>query len=271
MLGVYTIVQSSEYGLGSVRTIALAVVTFALLGAFVARQAMGRNPILPLRMFRSLTVSGANVVQALMSTAFLSFFFMGSLDMQRVLGYGPMTIGLAFLPVAVVMGVFSFRFSAPLITRFGPYAMLVTGLVILGAALAVLGFGPTNPNYFVHLMIPLALLGLGGGLVFPSVTMIAMADVAPNDAGLASGLLNTTGQIGGALGLAVLATVANARTINLAQSGSGGAAALAGGYHLSWLVGAATVVVTLAVAAWALRPRSFEASEPALAEGEAAA
>ena len=261
MLGVYTIVQTSDNGLASTRTAVLGAVTLALAGAFVVRQARGRNPILPLRLFRSRMVTGANLVQALMSVSFLGFFFLGSLDLERVLGYGPMAIGLAFLPVAIVMAVFSVRFSAQLIGRFGPYAILVCGLAVAGVALAMVGVGPTNPNYALHMMLPMAMLGLGGGLAFPALTMIAMADVAPSDAGLASGLLNTTGQVGGAFGLAVLATVAGGRTVALARQGTDGAAALAGGYHFAWLVCAAIVVVTLAGAAWLLRPRRMAEAE----------
>jgi EmrB/QacA subfamily drug resistance transporter len=253
MLGVYTIIQTSDYGLGSTRTIVLGTITIALLAAFVARQATGRNPILPLRIFRSRMVSVSNVVQALMNISFLSFFFLGSLDMQRVMGYGPMAIGLAFLPVALVMAVFSVRFSAQLIARFGPWAMLMTGQLVLVAALLMLGFGPAHPNYLIHMMVPLALMGLGGGLSFPALTIIAMADVQMNDSGLASGLLNTTGQVGGALGLAVLATVAGSRTVDMMHSGASLTAALAGGYHFAWLVGAGVVVVNLVIAATLLR------------------
>src|SRR5882762_344428 len=190
MLGVYTIVESSNYGLGSLHTIGFGAVSLALLAAFVIRQARGRNPILPLRVFASRNLSTANVVQALMSSAFLGFFFLGSLDLERVLNYGPMAIGLAFLPVAVVMGLFSVRFSAQLINRFGPLAVLVSGQVVIAVALALLGFGPTVATYPVHLLLPLALLGLGGGLSFPSLTIIAMADAGPSDSGLASGVLN---------------------------------------------------------------------------------
>jgi EmrB/QacA subfamily drug resistance transporter len=253
MLGVYAIVESSDYGLGSLRTIALGALSLALMAAFVARQAFARNPILPLRLFASRKLSAANIVQALMSCAFLGFFFMASLDLQRVLGYGPMEIGLAFLPVAVVMGLFSVRFSALLINRFGPLAVLVSGQVVIAIALAWLGFGPANADYAVNLMVPLALLGLGGGLSFPSLTIIAMSDATPNDAGLASGLLNTTGQVGGALGLAVLATLAGARTLSLVHDGFGTAVALSDGYHLAWLVSAGTILVTLALTLAALR------------------
>jgi EmrB/QacA subfamily drug resistance transporter len=271
MLGVYAIVESSDFGLGSLRTLGLGAVALALLAAFVVRQALARNPILPLRIFSSRRLSAANIVQALMSSAFLGFFFMGSLDLQRVLGYGPMDIGLAFLPVAVVMGLFSIRFSAQLINRFGPLTVLVSGQVVIATALAVLAFGPVNANYLVHLLVPLALLGLGGGLSFPSLTIIAMSDAQPSDAGLASGLLNTTGQVGGALGLAVLATIAGARTLNLVHDGVGSAAALAGGYHLAWLIGAATICITLALTMSFLRARTSLESEGDFAEDEAVA
>jgi EmrB/QacA subfamily drug resistance transporter len=246
MLGVYTIVQTSDYGLGSTRTLVLGGIAVALLGAFVVRQARGRNPILPLHIFRSRKVAGTNVVQALMSTSFFGFFFLGSLDLERVLGYGPMAIGLAFLPVAIVMALFSIRFSAQLVARFGAGPMLVAGQVVAGIALVMVAFGPTSANYTIHLLVPMALLGLGGGLAFPSLTMIAMADVHPSDAGLASGLLNTTGQVGGALGLAVMATLAGSRTVDLVSNGIDTVTALAAGYHFAWLIGAAIVVVTLA-------------------------
>ena len=258
MLGVYTIVQTSDHGLVSVRTAVLGAVAVALLAAFVVRQARGRNPILPLRLLRSRKVAGSNLVQALMSTAFLGFFFLGSLDLERVQGYGPMAIGLAFLPVAVVMALFSVRLSAQLIARFGPGAMLVAGQAVAMIALAAVAVGPVHPNYFVHLMLPMALLGLGGGLSFPALTMIAMADVAPRDAGLASGLLNTTGQVGGAFGLAVLATIAGGRTLDLVRSGSELGVALSGGFHFAWMVCAGLVVLTLAAAAFLLRTPSAE-------------
>jgi EmrB/QacA subfamily drug resistance transporter len=253
MLAVYAIVQSSDYGLGSFRTLGLGGLALGLLAAFLVRQARARNPILPLRIFGSRKLSAANVVQALMSSAFLGFFFIASLDLQRVMGYGPMAIGLAFLPVAVVMGLFSIRFSAQLINRFGPLAVLVSGQVVIVVALATLGLEPVNATYTLHLLVPLALLGLGGGLSFPSLTIIAMADARPSDSGLASGLLNTTGQVGGALGLAVLATLAGARTYDLIRNGAGATAALAGGYHMSWLVGAGTIAITLALTMALLR------------------
>src|SRR5216684_1580581 len=271
MLGVYTIVQTSDYGLGSLRTLGFGAVSLAMLAAFVLRQARARNPILPLRVFRSRTLAGTNLVQALMSVPFISFFFLGSLYLERVLNYGPMGIGLAFLPVAVVMGLFSVRFSAPLIARFGAGPMLAAGQVLAAAALVMVASGPTHATYAVNFLVPMVLFGLGGGLSFPALTMLAMSGVAPSDAGLASGLLNTTGQVGGAFGLAVMATVAGGRTVQMMQAGAGVADALAAGYHLAWLAGAGIVVVTLGVAAWFLRARPVPQADISGAECEAVA
>jgi MFS family permease len=161
--------------------------------------------MVPLRIFRSGAVSGSNAVQALLTAGFFSFFFLGSLDFERVLGYGPLSIGLAFLPVAVVMGGFSVRFTAPLVMRYGAFAVTLAGQVVIGAALLLLGLGPVHGDYLANLLLPMLMLGLGGGLTFPALTMLAMSGAAPAETGLASGLLNTTGQVGGALGLAVLA------------------------------------------------------------------
>lgn len=230
MLGVYAIVSASAPA---------GLVALALLGAFLVRQTRTANPMLPLRLFRSLTLSGTNAVQTLLSAAFLSFFFLASLDMEKVLGYGPLALGLGFLPVAAVMGIFSIRFSARLVMRFGGFKVLLAGQAVILVALVMVALGPPRVEYLRDLLVPMALLGLGGGLSFPALTMIAMSDVPAEDTGIASGLLNTTGQTGGALGLAVLATVA----------------ALAG-FHAAWLVSAVIVVATIGVTVSMLRPRA---------------
>jgi len=270
MVAVYAIVQSSVYGLGSVHTLGFGALALALLIGFVIREASAASPILPLRIFSSRRLSAANLVQALMTSAFFGFFFFGSLDLERVLGYGPMAMGLAFLPVAVVMGLFSIRLSARLIKRFGTVRVLVAGQAVIVVALLLLGFGPTHAIYPIHLMVPLALLGLGGGLSFPTLAIIAMSDAQESDAGLASGILNTTGQMGGALGLAVLATVAGAHTLGLSRGGADTATALAGGYHFAWLVGAATTIVTLGIVLTALRSEQAIHGAPVGAEVEVA-
>jgi MFS family permease len=269
MLGVYTIVESSTYGLGSPRTLGLGAIAIALLVAFIVRQATAATPLLPLRLFKARHFSGANVIQALSAPAMFSFFFLGSLDLQRVLHYGPMAMGLAFLPVALGMGALSIGVTARLIMRFGAYAVLLAGLTLITAALGIAARGPVMSNYFPDLFIVMALLGIGGGLAFPGLTVLAMARTTPSDSGLASGLINTTGQVGGALGLAVLATLSTTRTSELFGHGQPIASALSGGFHLAWAVGAGLGFVALVVAATLLRPeRGAEVAVPIEEEEE---
>src|SRR3989454_296861 len=215
MLGVFAIVQSSEYGLVSTRTLGFGGLALILLAAFVVRQATASNPLLPLRLFLSRNLSASNVIQAIGGVAMFGFFFMGSLDMQRVLGYGPLEIGLAFLPVSVGMGALSIGVTARLIMRFGARTVLLAGFGLISLALVLAARGPVGADYLRDLFPALALLGIGGGLAFPSLGVVAMAGATPSDAGLASGPLNTTGQVGGALGLAALATVSTGRTREL--------------------------------------------------------
>ena len=260
MLGVYTIVQSPVSGLGSVRTLGLGALAVSLLVAFVVRQAVGRNPILPLRIFRSRNVSGANVIQATMTVGMFGFFFFGSLDFERVLHYGPLAIGLAFLPVAVAMAALSIQLSPRLIMRFGARTVLLAGQAMIACSLLLVVQGPVHSDYVRDLLLPLALLGIGGGLAFPSLAIFAMAGATPSDSGVASGLLNTSAQVGGALGLAVLATVSTNRTSQLIAHGQSSAAALSGGYHLAWAIGAVLVVATIGLAATVLKWESPRAA-----------
>jgi hypothetical protein len=228
-------------------------VALGLLAAFIVRQALARNPILPLRLFRSRNLSGANLIQAVMVAAFFGFFFLGSLNLERVLRYGPMEIGLAFLPVAAGMGALSLSWSARLIMRFGARAVLLVGLVMIAAGLVLLAQGPMMSDYLRDLLLPMVLLGIGGGLAFPALTIVAMADATPSDSGLASGLLNTTMQVGASLGLAILATLSSTRTGQLLADGRSLTAALSGGYHLAWAIGAGLTLLAIALAATVLR------------------
>ena len=271
MLGVYTIVESATYGLGSLRTLGFSAVALALLGAFLVRQTVARNPILPLRLFQSRNLSGANVIQALMTVGMFGMFFLGSLDLERILHYRPLAIGLAFLPVALAMGSLSIGVSARLIMRFGARSVLMTGQVMIAASLVLLTLGPMNSQYLRDWFVPLLLLGIGGGLAFPALAILAMADATPSDSGLASGLLNTSAQVGGALGLAVLATVSTSRTGQLIAQGQATAAALSGGYHFAWAIGAALVVATIVLAATVLKPQLATAPEGSIEIEEASA
>jgi EmrB/QacA subfamily drug resistance transporter len=249
MLGVYTIVKpAADSGWGSSSTLGCAASSAALLGAFLAREATAKNPLMPLRIFRSRNVCGANIVQVVGAAGMFGTFFLGALYVQKVLHYSPLTIGFAFLPVSVLMGALSVRYSARLITRFGARALCVVGLGLIAGALAIFAVIPVSAGYWLHLFPPLALIGVGAGLCFPPLMGLAMSGVTAQDSGLASGLVNTTGQVGGALGLAVLATMTSARATHLLAAGDSGPAALTGGYHLGFWISAGLVVLGIVVA-----------------------
>ena len=255
MLAVYTIVKpAAEDGWGSTSAIGLGALALALLAAFIAREATARTPLIPLRIFRSRNVSGANTVQALLVAGMFGMFFLGSLYLEQVLGYDPLEIGLAFLPATIVMGVLSLRYSELLITRYGPRTVLIPGMVLVAAALVLFAQAPIDGSYLPDVLPVMLLLAFGVGVSFPALMTLAMSGATPQDAGLASGLVNTTAQVGGALGLAVLATVSATRTDDLLGQGEATASALTGGYHLAFWIGAALVLAALVVTVTVVRP-----------------
>ncbi len=253
MVGVYTILEVDQEGWGSAQTLALGGVSMALLAGFVARQAQIANPLMPLRLFRSRKVAGANAVMALWSVGMFGMFFLGALYMQQVLGYEPLAVGLAFLPVTAVMGVLSLRYAEPLITRYGPRTVLIPGLACIAGGLLLFTQAPTDAAYAVDILPVMTLLGLGAGLAAPSLMTLAMSGATPGDSGLASGLVNTTVQVGGAIGLAVLATLASERTEGLRAAGEPAASALNAGFQVAYLVGATLVLVAIVIAVTVLR------------------
>jgi EmrB/QacA subfamily drug resistance transporter len=254
MLGVYTILHVTEAGWTSTETLGLGALSLALLAAFLVRQARVADPLMPLRLFRSRNVAGANVVQALLVVGMFGLFFLGALYLQRILGYSALGVGVAFLPATLVMGTMSLRVSARLNLRYGPKATLLPAMVAIGAALLWFARTPLDATYAIDILPSTVLLGLGAGLAFPSLMTLAMSAATPRDAGLASGLVNTSAQVGGAVGLAVIATVAAERTDALLRDGRPAAAALNSGFHLAYVVGAALVAVAFVVAAVVLRP-----------------
>jgi EmrB/QacA subfamily drug resistance transporter len=275
MLGVYTIVKAQSYGWGSLHTLGLGAVAVGLLAGFIGWERRARTPLMPLRMFRSRNVAGANLVQMLFVAGMFGMFFLGSLYMQRVLGYSALEIGLAFLPVALLIGAFSLGISARLNMRFGPRATLIPGLVFGAAGLALFTRASVGSSYTSDLLPPMILVGAGAGLSFPSLMMLAMSGADPSDAGLASGLVNTTQQVGGALGLAVLATISATRTDTLLRAGKTSASALTSGYHLAWVIGTALLVAAVGAAVTVLRPQArleprVEQAEVEVAYSEAA-
>jgi EmrB/QacA subfamily drug resistance transporter len=254
MLGVYTIVQSAEQGWTSARTLVLGAVSIALLAAFVARQSRTSNPLMPLRLFRTPNFAGANLAQILMISGLFGMFFLGTLYLERILDLTPIEIGLAFLPVSISIGVLSLGVSPRLVTRYGGRAVLVPGLVLIAAGLALFARAPVDGGYLADVLPTMVLVGLGAGLSFPALMTLAMSGATPSDSGLASGVVNTTQQVGAALGLAVLATLSADRTESLLSDGDPVATALTGGYQLAFVVAAALVAVGTIVAITTLRP-----------------
>jgi MFS family permease len=255
MLGVYTIVNpAAEYGWGAGITLALGALSLALLAAFVLREATAKNPLVPLRIFRSRNVAGSNIVQVLSVAGMFGMFFLGALYLQRILGYDALQTGLAFLPVTILMGILSVRYTDRLVMRFGARKLVLAGLALFMAGLALFTRAPIGGDYLVDIFPVMVLLGVGAGLCFPALMTLAMSGATPEDAGLASGLINTTAQVGGALGLAVLATLSAARSGALIGAGEHTAAALTSGYHLAFGIGAGLVLIAIAVAVTVLEP-----------------
>ena len=275
MLGVYTIVKpAAELGWGDAQTLGLAAASLVLLAAFILREARAETPLIPLGIFRSRNISGANVVQALSVAGMFGPFFLGSLYLERVLGYDALQIGLAFLPVTIFMGTLSYRYSERLIMRFGAKNLVVPGLGMIVVALVLFALAPVGGSYVVNILPVTILLGTGAGLAFPALMGVAMSGVTPENAGLASGLVNTSAQVGGALGLAVLATLSTTRTASAVADGASTASALTSGYHLAFLVAAGLLLASIAVAVVVIEPPAKQQAEvtelPAEADDELA-
>src|SRR3954469_23737699 len=253
MLGVYTILQVPQQGWTSAETLGLGALSLAMVAGFVIRQGRIANPLMPLRLFRSANVTGANLVLVLLVAGMFAMFFLGALYLQRILGYSPFEVGLAFLPSTLVMGTLSLRYTERLNMRFGAKATLLPALGFLAAGLLLFTRTPVGGDYLTDVAPPVILIGLGAGLGFPSLMMLAMSGATPRDSGLASGLVNATVQVGGAVGLAVLATVATDRTTGLVATGESAASALNSGFHLAYLVGTLLAVAAFVVAAVGLK------------------
>jgi EmrB/QacA subfamily drug resistance transporter len=267
MLGVFTILQIEKWGWGDTRTLVLSAISAVLLALFVFRQSRIANPLMPLRLFRSRNVAGSNVLQALLVAGMFGMFFLGALYLQRVLGYSPLKVGLAFLPTTIVMGALSLGFSEKLIMRFGPRTTLIPGVCLVVVALLLFARTPVDGDYLTDLLPPFLLIGIGVGTSFPAIMTLAMSGATPEDAGLASGLVNTSMQVGGSIGLAVLATLSTERTNSLLADGEGQLQALNGGYHVAYLIGAGLAAIAVAIAVFVLRSPSPQ-KMPAPQEGE---
>jgi len=266
MIAVYAIVNGNGVGWLTGRTLGLLAVAGVLFAIFLVIEARTSSPLMPLSLFRLRNLSTANVVGVLWSAAMFAWFFLSALYLQLVLGYSPLQVGLAFLPGNLIMGALSIGLSARLVMRFGIRPPLAVGLLLAGLGLALFARAPVDGTFVVDVLPAMVLLGLGAGMAFNPVLLAAMNDVEPQDAGLASGVVNTSFMMGGALGLAVLASLAASRTDALLASGEDQLEALTGGYHLAFVVGALFAVTAAVVGAVLLRPRSMpsEHAEPAV-------
>jgi EmrB/QacA subfamily drug resistance transporter len=270
MLGVYAILQASEDGWGSPQVLGFGAVSLLLTAAFVYRQSRIENPLMPLRMFRSRNVSGANLVQMLTVAGMFAMFFLGALYLQEILGYSPLGVGIAFLPATLITGTLSLRFSEKLNMRFGPKTTLIPGLIAMGIGLLLFARTPVDGSYVTDILPVMLLLGVGGGVAFPALMMLAMSGSTQEDSGLASGLVNTSMQVGGAIGLAVLATLAASTTDNKIADGASRDSALVSGFHVAYLVGAGLVLAALITAVTVIREAKMPSPEEMAAMGGAA-
>jgi EmrB/QacA subfamily drug resistance transporter len=267
MLAVYAIVNGNDTGWTSPQTLLLLGAAAVLLGAFLLIESRVSSPLMPLGLFRLRNVATANVIAVLWAAAMFAWFFISALYLQLVLGYSPLEVGLAFLPANLIMGAFSLGLSARLVMRFGIRTPAAAGLLIAAAGLALFSRAPVDGNFVVDILPSMILLAIGAGMAFNPLLLAAMSDVAPEESGLASGVVNTAFMMGGALGLAVLASVAASRTDSLAASGESELAALNGGYHAALLLGAVFALAASGIAAWFFRPKAAPVpeAEPALA------
>jgi MFS family permease len=199
-------------------------------------------------------VTGANLIQALSISGMFGVFFLGTLYLQRILGYSALEIGVAFLPTTIAMGTMSVRYSERLVMRFGARRTLFPGLALILAGLLLFARVPVDGSYLTDVFPMCVLLGIGAGTCFPALMNLAMSDSTPQDAGLASGLVNTTAQVGAALGLAVLATLSASHTEGLLGDGEAAAAALTGGYRFAFWIAAGLVAAAIVVALTVLKP-----------------
>jgi EmrB/QacA subfamily drug resistance transporter len=267
MLAVYAIVNGNRVGWTSGRTLGMLAAALLLIGLFVAVESRVRSPLMPLGILRLRNVATANVVGVLWAAAMFAWFFLSALYLQLVLGYSPLQVGLAFLPGNVVMGVLSVGVSAKLVMRFGIKPPLAAGLLCASVGLVLFARAPVGGTFVVDVLPSMILLGLGAGIAFNPVLLAAMSDVAPEESGLASGVVNTAFMMGGALGLAVLASLAASRSDSLRGDGHGPLDALVGGYHVAFLVGAIFAVAAAAIGAGLLRTGRQQAHDGSRASG----
>jgi EmrB/QacA subfamily drug resistance transporter len=253
LLAVYAVINGNVAGWASAQTLGLLGAAIVLLAAFLVIESRVAHPLMPLSMFRLRNVSTANAVGVLWAASMFAWFFMSALYLQQVLGYDPLQVGLAFLPANLIMAVFSLGLSAKVVLRFGITRPIVAGLVLAALGLALFARAPVAGEFLIDVLPGMALLGLGAGMAFNPVMLAAMSDVSADESGVASGLVNTSFMMGGALGLAVLASLAATETANALAANADRLAALNSGYHSAFFGGAIFAFIAAALAAGFIR------------------
>jgi EmrB/QacA subfamily drug resistance transporter len=254
MLGVYAVVKSSDYGWLSIRTLGVGAAALALIAAFFAVEARIDNPIMPLRILRVRGLLSSSLVRGFLFTGMYGCFFLGTLYLEHVLGYSALHTGLAFLPMTLVVAVFATGITARLVVRFGAWRTLMPAMALVAGGLALLGTAGTHASYFPGLFLAFLLIGAGMGTASVPLLTIAMSEVPPSEAGLASGIVNVSMQVSGALGVAVLGTISADHTRALMAAGGSLDSALTAGYHLAFAVAVGCVLAGMLVAGLLLRP-----------------
>jgi EmrB/QacA subfamily drug resistance transporter len=262
MVAVYATLNGNADGWTSGSTVVRYAIALALFVSFVVIETRVSSPLMPLGLFRRRNLSTASVAGILWAGAMFAWFFLSALYMQLVLGYSPLKVGLGFLPGNLVMGFLSIAVSAKLVMRYGVRIPLAVGLAAAGLGLLLFARAPVGGGYVVDVLPGMILLGLGAGIAFNPVLFAAMSEVKPEESGLASGIVNTAFMMGGALGLAVLASVAASRTSHLESSGHSTASALTGGYHTAFVIGALFAAAAATIGASLLRTHTAPAHEP---------
>ncbi|CAA9390811.1 MAG: Uncharacterized MFS-type transporter [uncultured Ramlibacter sp.] len=260
MLAVYAVVNGNEAGWTSLQTLGLLATSVVLLAAFIAIESRIDAPLMPLGLFRHRNLAIANIAGVLWAAAMFAWFFMSALYMQLVLGYTPMQVGLAFLPGNLIMAFMSLGASARIVVRYGIRRPLGAGLLVAAIGLALFARAPVGGNFLIDVLPAMLLLGLGAGVAFNPMLLAAMNDVGPQDSGLASGVVNTSFMMGGAIGLAVLASVAVARTAALQASGADALLALNAGYQLAFGIGAVFALIAAGLGFVGLRETQGQVS-----------
>jgi EmrB/QacA subfamily drug resistance transporter len=254
MSGIYAIVHASGHGWGSSSVLGFGAIAVALMAAFLTLEARIANPIMPLRILRVRGLVSSSVVRGFLVTGMYSTFFLGTLYLEHVLHYGALQTGLAFLPWTVTVGALSLGITARLVNRFGAMRVLIAGMLTVMVGLGLLTTVGAQTSFFPTIFFAYFMIGLGIGSAFMPLLSIAMADVPAADAGLGSGIVNVSQQVAGALGLAVLGTIATNRTHALELAHHPLVRSLLSGYHLAFAIGVASVAIGTLGALALLRP-----------------